>query len=168
MELHILRHGLALDRSEWLHGKDRDRPLTREGERKTRQIAAAMRVLGLQFDWILSSPYVRARDTARIVADTLRCRKCLELRDELTPLANPEKVTEVLASKQKSVESVLVVGHEPFLSRFISVLLTGHPIPRVRLKKGGLCKLEISAIRFGPCAILEWLLTPRQLNLLRD
>ena len=168
MVLYVLRHGLAFDRSEWLHGKDRDRPLTKEGERKTRQIATAMREMGLRFDWILSSPYVRARDTAQIVAEALHARKRLELRDELTPLANPEKLTHLLASEQKSVESVLVVGHEPFLSRFISVLLTGRPIPRVRLKKGGLCKLEISGIRYGPCAILEWLLTTWQLTRLKD
>jgi phosphohistidine phosphatase len=166
MDLYILRHGLALDRSEWLHGKDRDRPLTKEGKKKMRTIAKAMVDLRLRFDWILSSPYVRAKDTAFIVAERFDLRKSVELREELTPMANPEEFTRLLASRQKALERVLVVGHEPYLSRFASVLLTGHSVPRMRFKKGGLCKLLIGHIRFGACAELDWLLTARQLTMI--
>ena len=164
MDLYILRHGLADDRSEWIQGKDRGRPLTKEGRKTTRRSAKAMAELGLRFDWILSSPYVRARDTALIVADHFGLRKSVELRDELTPMGNPEELTKVLASGNKSAEPVLIVGHEPFLSRYASVLLTGHAVPRLRLKKGGLCKLQITHLRFGACAELQWLLTARQLT----
>jgi phosphohistidine phosphatase len=166
MDLYILRHGLSVDRSEWLHNRDRDRPLTKEGKKRIRRIAKTMARLGLQFDWILSSPYVRARDTALIVADLLGLQKSVELRDELTPMGNPEELTKLLASRKTS-ERVLIVGHEPFLSRYASVLLTGHAVPRVRFKKAGLCKLAIARLRFAACAELEWLLTPGQLTRIR-
>jgi phosphohistidine phosphatase len=163
MELYILRHGLAMDRADWTQRDDSDRPLTAEGRKKTRRIAKAMLKLGLEFDWIFSSPYARARETAEIVAEILKPEKQIELRDELIAERSGKELAKLLSSRPKSAQRVLIVGHEPDLSRFISVLLTGKPDSRVVMKKGGLCKLQISQIRWGACAILEWLLTPGQL-----
>jgi len=167
MELYILRHGLAMDRADWKSSKDHDRPLTDEGRKTTRRTAKALLALDLGFDRILSSPYLRAKDTAKIVARIIKPEEEVEFRDELAPNGNPEELTRVIAAVHKPAQRVLIVGHEPFLSRYISVLLTGQTVSRVRLKKGGLCKLQISHLRFGACAILEWLLTPRQLTRIR-
>jgi len=101
------------------------------------------------------------------VARIIKPEEEVEFRDELAPNGNPEELTRVIAAVHKPAQRVLIVGHEPFLSRYISVLLTGQTVSRVRLKKGGLCKLQISHLRFGACAILEWLLTPRQLTRIR-
>ncbi|MBC8002107.1 MAG: phosphohistidine phosphatase SixA [Opitutaceae bacterium] len=163
MELYILRHGLAMDRADWSRRDDSDRPLTAEGLKKTRRIAKAMLKLDLKFDWILSSPYARARETAEIVAEVLKPKRQLELRHELTPDGSAKELAKLLAARPKTVERVLIVGHEPDLSQFISVLLTGKPVSRVVMKKGGLCKLQISQFRWGACAVIEWLLTPQQL-----
>jgi phosphohistidine phosphatase SixA len=58
----------------------------------------------------------------------------------------------------------VLVGHEPFLSGLISVLLTGKPGMKIDFKKAALCKLSVEELRFGDCASLCWLLTPRQLG----
>jgi phosphohistidine phosphatase len=73
---------------------------------------------------------------------------------------------EFLDRLQPTPESVLLVGHEPFLSGLISLLATGHEGFCVVMKKGGLCKLTIEALRHGRCATLEWLLTPKQMALM--
>ncbi len=96
MELYILRHGIAVEPGTPGYERDADRPLTPEGERKLKQIARAMEALGLSFDLILSSPYLRARQTAEIVAEVLKGRKRLELSDSLTPDGNTKKLVEQL------------------------------------------------------------------------
>ena len=164
MELYILRHGLAMDRTDWTRRDDSERPLTAEGRKKTRRIARAMLKLDLQFDWIISSPYARAKETAEIVAEVLKPKRPLELRHELTPDGSAKDLAKLLSSRPKSAQRFLIVGHEPDLSQFISVLLTGKPVSRVVMKKGGLCKLQIDQFRWGGCAVLEWLLTPGQLT----
>ncbi len=83
MEIYILRHGIAAERGTPGFKKDSDRPLTKDGEEKTRQVAEAMLEMGLQFDLILSSPFVRAKDTARIVAKEFR--REVTLTDFLVP-----------------------------------------------------------------------------------
>jgi phosphohistidine phosphatase SixA len=57
----------------------------------------------------------------------------------------------------------MLVGHEPYLSDLVSMLLTGHTGLPLNLKKGGLCKLSVTRVRYGRCATLEWLLAPRVL-----
>ena len=61
-------------------------------------------------------------------------------------------------------QRVLLVGHEPDLSRLISLLITGNSEALIELKKGGLCKLTAEKLNFGKCATLNWLLTPKQLR----
>ena len=90
-----------------------------------RQIAEAMEALELSFDLILSSPYLRARQTAEIVAEAFKARKRLELSDSLTPGGSTKKLVELLNRLQPSPESVLLVGHEPYLSGLISLLVSG-------------------------------------------
>ena len=166
MKLYILRHGIAVEPGTPGYAKDADRPLTPEGERKLRQIAEAMEALELSFDLILASPYLRARQTAEIIAEALKARKKLELSDSLTPGGSVKKLVELLNRLQLSPESVLLVGHEPYLSGLISLLVSGKETFAVVLKKGGLCKLSTDFLQHGRCAALEWLLTPKQMALM--
>jgi phosphohistidine phosphatase len=135
-------------------------------ERKLRQISKAMEALELSFDLILSSPYVRARQTAEIVAAALGKRKMLELSDTLTPGGSTKKLVELLNRMEPSPGSVLLVGHEPYLSELISLLLSGKESFAVVMKKGGLCKLTTGSLNPGRCATLQWLLTPKQMALM--
>jgi len=64
---------------------------------------------------------------------------------------------------REPLENLLLVGHEPFLSQLIGMLVAGDASIQVTLRKGGLCKLSIEQLNYGRCARLEWLLTPAQL-----
>jgi len=103
---------------------------------------------------------------AEIVAKAYSARKRLEFTDNLTPGASPRKLIELLKHRQPPPESVLLSGHEPFLSALISLLISGEPGLSVVMKKGGLCKLTIESLKPGRCASLEWLLTPKQMELM--
>src|SRR5712671_1567292 len=85
MNLFLLRHGLAVERTIPGFKLDRDRPLTGEGRKKIRRVATLLYQVQGSFDVILTSPYVRARQTAEIVADKLGNSKKLEICEHLGP-----------------------------------------------------------------------------------
>src|SRR6185295_8830924 len=89
------------------------------------QIAKAMKALELSFDLILSSPYVRARETAEIVADSFKAQELLELTETLIPGGDCNELISSLLRKRPVPDSVLLVGHEPSLSELISFLVSG-------------------------------------------
>jgi phosphohistidine phosphatase len=166
MNLYLLRHGLAVEPGTGGYARDADRPLTPKGERKLWRIADAMKALGLSFDLILSSPCLRARQTAAIIAEALDAREQLELSDPLAPGPGARKVLEYLNRLDPPPDDLLLVGHEPCLSQLISLLVAGDSSLSVVMKKGGLCKLSADSLKAGQCAALEWLLTPSQMALM--
>jgi hypothetical protein len=91
VNLFILRHGLAVERGTAGYAKDADRPLTPKGERKLWQIAEAMEALKLSFDVILASPYLRARQTAELVAEGLGARKRVEFTEAARQIGGPDR-----------------------------------------------------------------------------
>ena len=164
MKLYLLRHGIAAERGTGRYASDAERPLTPKGRRKLRRAVAAIRTMELSFDVILSSPLVRARQTAELVAKVLHCRHRLELTDLLAPGASAAGLVRRL--KQLKPQSVLLVGHEPDLSLLAARLLTGGNGLAITFKKGGLCRLSTERLQAGRCASLDWLLTPSQLELM--
>jgi phosphohistidine phosphatase len=160
MEIYILRHAIAVERGTPGYKRDGDRPLTKEGEEKMQQIAKAMLAAGLKFDVIYSSPYVRAKRTAEIVAESFDHE--VTLTDSLLPDADPAQLIDEINDERP--QRVLLVGHEPDLSALISVLICGKNNALIEFKKGGLCKLSAETLKFGQCATLNWLLTPKQLR----
>ena len=162
MELYLLRHAIAVGREDFA-GEDSERPLTPEGEKKMRLVAQGMLALELSFDLILSSPYRRAQETADIVAARFNMRRHLRLTGTLAPRGHRRALIQEIAALKGRAESVLLVGHEPYLSTLATTLVFGRPALGLNFKKGGLGKLIIDHLRFGRCAELDWLLTPRQL-----
>ena len=163
MTIYILRHGIAVERGTAGYKRDADRPLTPKGERRLWQITEAMERMELSFDLILSSPYLRARQTAEIVAEAFKPEKRLELCDELAADAEPKDAIRFLRALDPAPENVLLVGHEPYLSQLVSLLVAGDTGCGIELKKGGLCKLRTESLKPGRCATMEWLLTPKQM-----
>ena len=162
MNLYILRHGIAVPPGT--PGiKDEDRPLTKDGKRKMKAIAEGMLAIKLQLGRILSSPYVRARETAEIVGQVFGLK--IELWKPLIPSGNPHQLISHLVKVHE--DNVLLVGYEPHLSEFVSVLICGNPEAQIELKKGALCKVSSNHLIYGRCATLEWLLAPAQLRTLR-
>src|SRR5438876_1221851 len=96
MNLYFLRHAIAADKASW-KGSDADRPLTKEGMRKMKKGAKGIRRLDLPIDWILTSPYRRAYDTAAIVAKELKLKKSLKVSRMLTPDGDPKALARHLA-----------------------------------------------------------------------
>ena len=166
MELYILRHGIAVEPGTAGYADDSERPLTPKGEGKMKQISKAMKALELSFDRILSSPYVRARQTAEIVAEAFDAARKLDFSGSLTPNGSSKKLIELLDQMDPPPNSVLLVGHEPYLSGLISLLVSGDSNLSIVMKKGGVCKLTVDSLKHGRCAELEWLLTPKQMELM--
>jgi len=163
MELYILRHAIALERGAPEVRHDSERPLTPAGAKKMKRIARGMLLLKMPPELILTSPFLRARQTAEIVAREFAAASVLELSAHLEPGGDRESLMGMLAERYAALERVLLVGHEPSLSELIAVLISGDERTSVMMKKGGLCKLHLDEPRYGRCATLEWLLTPRQL-----
>lgn len=161
MKLYLLRHGEAADHSDPHYPNDAARPLTPKGSKRTRQLANALRQMEVSFDVIFSSPLVRARQTAEIVARSLDLEKKLRLTNHLAPGGAFADLLAQVENARSSAQAVLLVGHEPYLSGLISLLCTGGPTLAVEMKKGGLCRLEMETVKAGRCATLEWLLSPR-------
>lgn len=164
MDLYVLRHGIAVERGTAGYDVDAERPLTADGKKKMRQIANAMKAMDLSFDLILSSPYVRAKQTAEIVAGVLMVEKNLELSLNLEPEGSFQHLVNELRECYATRRSVLLIGHEPQMSQAISIFLAGTDGVLIVMKKGGLCKLKINDLIPGRCAELDWFLTPRQLR----
>ena len=166
MNIFVLRHGIAVEREEWDPHNDAARPLTPEGEMQLRTSCAAIRRLGLKFDLVLSSPYERAKRTAIIVAEELGLKKQLRFSDELRSEGNPKKLIREVTQLKPLPAALLLVGHEPYLSELIAVLLTGKARMAMDFKKGGLCKLKTDDLQYDRCASLSWVLTPKQMALM--
>jgi len=162
MNLFFLRHAKAEPRSEKT-GSDAKRPLSSKGEKTIRAVAKGMRQLDLSFDVIVTSPFVRAARTAEVAADILKIEKVWTSQN-LGANGNPSKLIDELNENSHDLKNILLVGHEPYLSKLISILLTGDCSLRMELKKAALCKLSVDTLRLGNCAHLDWLLTPRQLQ----
>jgi phosphohistidine phosphatase len=164
MMLYIMRHGLAEEPTP--KGDDAARKLTAKGIDKIRKAAAGMRATGLAFNLILTSPITRAVETAEIVAGELGGPKPRPL-PELSTGASPTNALETLV-KQRLPESVLVVGHEPTLSRLASLMLTGSSESvAIKLKPGGVIALEFGDRVERGVATLRWMMTQRQLRQLK-
>ena len=161
MKLYLLRHADAGEASAEGYTTDAARALTPKGIKRTRQLANALRQMEITFDVILSSPLIRAQQTAEIVARSLGSEKQLRLVSQLAPDAALTDTLTLIESAGPKTNSLLLVGHEPNLSRLISLLCTGGTNLGLTLKKGGLCRLELTEVKSGPCATLEWLLSPR-------
>jgi phosphohistidine phosphatase len=165
MDLYILRHGIAEELSESNLARDSQRRLTSEGRKKVHRVAQGMKMLGLKFDLILSSPYLRASETAEIVAKELHLARRLKWSSDLASDGDSKKLIDDLRLHHRLAKRILLVGHEPYLSRLTSLLISGDPAISIHLKKAGLIKLSIaSALKCDRCATLEWFLTPAQLK----
>ncbi len=162
MQLFFLRHGKAHERSAKFQ-PDSKRPLTPDGIKAMRKVARGMRKLKLSFDLVLTSPYVRAAQTAQIAAEVLGAKKVLLSESLIAEADGRELIAEINESYGRA-ENILLVGHEPYMSHLLSVLLTGKDGLEINLKKAGLAKISLNHLHHGKCARLEWLLTPKQLE----
>lgn len=157
MRVYLLRHGIAENRRPGR--SDAERKLTEEGRDKLRRVLSqAKEAVGVPA-LILTSPLVRAVETAEIAAEVLGYRGAIQETEALAPSSAPPAVWKELRSRAE-ITSILLVGHEPLLGETAGYLL-GAPRVAIDFKKGALMRIELDDLAGMPRGVLEWLLTPR-------
>ena len=137
------------------------RPLSSLGKEQAKLAAHTLKMFGVVLNTIISSPLLRAKQTASIVKEELHVNEFM-ITEYLIPGADHRQIISQLNTLGKN--SVLLVGHEPHLSRLISVLISGSQTSEVEMKKGGIALVEsLSPIEPGKC-VLHWLLGPQQMK----
>jgi len=162
-QLLVIRHGIAGDADEFAATgrSDDERPLTEKGSREMKRVGAGLRALVKKIDLLTTSPLVRARQTAVIVAGAFDM-PIGEVTEVLRPTASLETFAD-WASATSASGVLAIVGHDPHLSRLVTWLVSGVDAPRIALKKGGACLLEFDATPAPSAGTLLWLLKPAQL-----
>jgi phosphohistidine phosphatase len=157
MEIYILRHGIAEERRT---GRpDSARRLTAAGKAKLRQVLVIARAAGVRPSLILTSPYVRAAETAELAAEILRCADPIVQTDVLLPSSPPQAVWRLIR-EQADQTAILLAGHEPLLSEAASFLL-GASRALLEMKKGALLRIDLDPLDEKPRGVLQWLLTAK-------
>ena len=168
MQLLVVRHAIAEEREQFRSSGQDDalRPLTEGGRRKMERVALGLRRIVKTIDLIATSPFVRAAQTAAIVAHAYGDIAPITA-DELSPHNTPASLV-VWLRRHEEAEVVAVVGHEPDLGILITWLLAGLAEPRVPLRKGGAALLDIATHPAPGAAVVRWVLTPALLRTLAD
>ncbi len=162
IELYLIRHGLAADRGDaW--PDDAKRPLTGKGLTRLRREARALEKFGISFDQIVTSPLVRARQTAEVFADGLSSHPPTVSSDALAPGGTPAQVIEELGKFSRR-KRIALVGHEPNLGELAARLLGSRGA--FDFKKGSICCIEVAALPPTRPGTLLWLATPKMLRLM--
>jgi phosphohistidine phosphatase len=162
MQLYIVRHGIAIDREDPKCPPDPERYLTEEGVEKTAQVAKGMAALGIAGDLFLTSPYVRAVQTAEIFANALDyVKQKIRRTDLLLPGAEPSHIFRELA-RDKQASSVFLFGHAPQLDDMMATAL-GSKKHLTALKKAGVALVELKRVS-PPMGMLVWLAIPKLLR----
>ncbi len=154
-ELYILRHGIAEPRKQG--SDDSQRALTKEGREKLGLVLARARAAKVAPAVILTSPYVRAAETAGLAQKALAPKAKVVPTDALVPGSSPDAVWNEV---RKHKGPVLLAGHEPLLGETISFLLGANGAV-VDLKKGALACIEVDPKDEQPKGMLVWLMTPK-------
>ena len=161
MDLFLLRHGEA-GKSLPAAIRDAERPLTEAGRREMREVGESLGSLGLKFDVVATSPLKRAKETAVIVNKGMERKGPVEEWSELSPEGSRDSFYRRLG-KLKAGDSVLCVGHEPYLTSAIGEIVGGGKV-KILLKKGGLARLSVTGSAPKLTGELRWLLTPKQIR----
>lgn len=156
MEIYLLRHGIA---EEGVGVRDPERALTAEGKRKLRDVLKVAGAADMKPSLIISSPYKRAQESAKIAVEILGYSGEVLKCNVLTPDSNPEDVWQEIRV-HKNEDSVLLVGHEPLFSSLTGYLLGSIDL-QVDFKKGMVVRIDCDRFGSEPRGILRWALTPK-------
>jgi phosphohistidine phosphatase len=160
LELYLIRHGVAAERGED-YPDDSKRPLTNAGISRLKKEAKALDELGVAFDHIITSPLVRTRQTADIIAESLKAKPSVSSSDALAPAGTSTAVIQELVKHMRKGR-IALVGHEPNIGELAGRLI-GARMP-LEFKKGAICRIDFEV--FPPKGIgqLRWFVTPRMLR----
>jgi phosphohistidine phosphatase len=162
-EIYLIRHAIAEDRSDaW--PDDTKRPLSESGISRMRKGARGLVRIGVSFDVMLTSPLVRTRQTAEVVAAAFDERPPIVAVESLQPGGSYQSVLNDL-EKQSRRSRIALVGHEPDLGRLAGHLMgSRHPL---EFKKGAICRIDLETLPPPGPGTLRWLVTPKILRLVQ-
>jgi phosphohistidine phosphatase len=155
MLLYFFRHASA-GKTMLNPKKDERRPLDEEGILQVRYVGRLLANLDVQVDQIIGSPLKRARQTASLVANELAFEGAVQIEDALRPEADFDQFQSML-SRYKKYDAVMVVGHNPSFTEFLSKSISGTNGARIDFKKGSVARVEMN----GRTGTLDWLVTPK-------
>jgi phosphohistidine phosphatase len=157
MEIYLLRHGIAEEQSS--SGRDADRRLTDEGREKLRKVLGCARAAGVSPSLILTSPYLRAVETAEVAARELGYKGDLEHTEALVPEGTPHELWQELR-EHRDEAAILAAGHGPLFPSMVSYLL-GSTRSMVDFRKGALVRIDVESLGAEPYGILRWMITSK-------
>lgn len=158
MILYLVRHGIAIDRQDPDSPPETERYLTRDGMKKTREVAAGLRAMEIEPSLMITSPYVRAAQTAEIFAEALGySREKIRQSPALRPGSNPADFLKEISHVK--ADEVMCFGHAPHMDQLIAVAV-GERGVFTAMKKAGVAALEFDTVGAGKATLL-WLLTPK-------
>jgi len=162
IELFLVRHAVAGERGP-AYPDDRLRPLTEEGSARFRQAVRGLAAIEVTFDLILTSPLVRARQTAELLVAGLPGHPRMDTLDALAPGGRVPLIMEAIAHRSRQrLSRIALVGHEPDLGELASRLLGARGA--FQFKKGAICCIELQGRLAGGPGTLLWHLPPRVLR----
>ncbi|MCS6802576.1 MAG: phosphohistidine phosphatase SixA [Chloroflexota bacterium] len=165
LELYLVRHAIAEERDPLRWPDDRLRPLTAKGIRRFEAAARGLRRLVPSVEALLTSPLVRARQTAEILVAEADWPEP-QVLEALAPETPPSETIAALAALY-SLRRIAAVGHEPHLSELAAALLVGEgAAPFLAFRKGGVACIAFDDGAHARGGTLRWLLTPKMLRLL--
>jgi phosphohistidine phosphatase len=153
MILYLVRHGDALPDESMA---DTQRRLSSLGQRQAAVAARFLQNLQPSLDLILSSPFLRARETALAFGQVYRKTK-LQTSEQLVPTAHPAQMMAYLQTQP--LQSVLLVGHEPYMSEAIAYLISGKTHTNIEMRKGSMACVAISSLSKEGSGVLSWLVS---------
>ena len=156
MEIYLLRHGIAEDAKAGQ--SDSSRALTSEGREKLERVLHRAAKAGVKPSLILSSPLLRAMQTAEVAKDVLGYDAKIVQTEALTPHASPAATRNEIRER-RSESAVILASHEPLMSALAAFLLRS-PGLQVDMKKAALVRMDCDRFGAEPSAVLKWMLTP--------
>jgi phosphohistidine phosphatase len=160
LELYLIRHGIAAARGDD-YPDDSKRPLTNNGIARLKREAKALEGLGVALDQIISSPLTRTKQTAEILAESMKSKPPIATIDALAPAGTPSAVVQELA-KYSRKERIALVGHEPNLGELAAKLI-GARLP-IEFKKGAICRIDFEVLPPKGVGQLRWFMPPKVLR----
>lgn len=160
LELYLIRHGIAAERGSD-YPDDSKRPLTSAGIARLRKEAKALAALDVDFDLIISSPLVRAKQTAEVFAQTMSSRPTVTLSDSLAPAGTPASVFQELAKHMRKAR-IALVGHEPNIGELAARLIGARTA--IEFKKGAICRIDFEVFPPKGTGQLRWFVPPKLLR----
>lgn len=161
--LYLMRHGDAAAAEGPGFESDAKRPLTVEGKIKMKEICRGLKRIGVEFEWVVTSPLVRAAETGVVVAGVIDEQPPLDRCEALAPDGSPEDLTAFLTGHAER-KNVILVGHEPDLTLLACYLIGAGNRANLAFKKGGCCLIRFDGSPSKGLGLLVWWLTPRLLR----